>query len=360
MNTIKSLKSLQACIGLLLLLFLGTAYASAEENVPASEKKREVFKSFKVSASDNLSIDNRYGDVTIMHWDKNEIEIKVVIEAKANTDNRVEELLNYVSIDLEHSGKTVYGKTSMKRFGGTKNNERLRINYYISKPSKVKPMIELHYGNVNFPPENDAPTALEVKYGNINGGNFSQDLMIECSYGNIDLGNLNQAAMELAYCGKIKINNAKVLTLESDYSNGEIKDVEQLNLEINYGNLNVGTVGIANVESNYSNLDIKRLNKHLYTEFNYGTINVREVSSTVTEIKAEGAYANLNLTIPVDLSFEVIAENMKYANYSISKQFNAQTTKSGHDHHSKVNNGHATRKIRFVGNGYSNLAIKAQ
>lgn len=360
MNARESSQKIRTYISVFILLLLGTSYASAEGFAAASEKKEEIVRTFKVSSSDNLAIDNRYGDVTVTHWEKNEVEIKVVIEARANTDKRAEELLSYVSISLEHSGNTVRGETSMKRFGGTKNNERLKINYYISKPSKMKPSIELHYGNVNLPPENDARTALEVKYGNINAGNFSEDLAIECDYGNINLGNLNRAVMELAYCGKINIGNAKELTIESDYSNGEIKDVGQLNLEIDYGNLNLGTVGIANVEADYSNLNIQRLEKHLYAEYSYGNITVRDVAPTFTNIKADGTFGNLILTLPADLAFEVVAHDMKYANYDIAKRFNAQTTKNDHNYTSKINNGHSSRKIFFDGNNYGNLIIKAE
>jgi len=360
MNTVKSSKSLYTCIGIFILLFLGTFYASAEEFGAASEKEREVSKTFQVSLSDKLNIENRYGNITVTHWNKNEIAIKVVIEAKANNDRRAEELLDYVSISLDKTGNTVSGITSMKNFGGTKNNERLTVNYYISKPSKVQPYFEQRYGNVNLPRENDAKTTLEVKYGNINGGNFSEDLQVECSYGNVEVGNLNEAYMELAYCGNVKIENGKVITLESRYSNGKVSDVEQLNLEISYGNFNIGNAGIVNLESKYSNLDIKRLEKHLYVEFSYGNINVKDVSSTLNEIKAESRYGNLNITMPTSMAFEVIAKDMKYANYNISDRFNVHTSKNQHDFHSKINNGHSSRKIYFMGNNYGNLTIKAQ
>lgn len=360
METIKSLKSLQTCLGIFFLLFLGTFYVSAEEYGAASEKKREVSKTFQVSLSDNLSIENRYGNITVTHWNKNEIEIKVVIEAKARNDQRVEELLNYVDIILDKTGNMVRGATSMKSFSGTKNNERLTVNYYISKPSKVKPYFEQRYGNINLPLENDAQTTLNVKYGNINGGNFSEDLKVECSYGNIEVEDLNTASMELSYCGRVKIGNGKVLSMESRYSNGKIGNMGQLNLELSYGNFNIENIGTANIDSKYSNLDIRRLDKYIYTEFSYGTIDIQEVSSTLNEIKAEARYGNLNITIPTSLAFEVIAEDMKYANYNISDRFNAHTTKNQHNFNSKINNGHSTRKVYFMGNNYSNLTIKAQ
>jgi hypothetical protein len=351
---------LQACLCLFALLFIGTIPVSAEEFAAASIKTKEVSNTFPAGDSDNLSIDSRYGNVTVVHWNRNEIEIKVVVEAKANTDRRAEELLGHVSIELNKSGNTVYGITSMSRFEGNRNNERLVINYFISKPSKVKPSVKLRYGNVNLPPENDAQTQLEVKYGNVNGGNFSRELDIDCAYGNIDLGNLNEAALELAYCEQVKVGDCKQLNMECRYSKGQAKDVEHLNMEISYGNFNLGSIGEMNIEARYSNFDVKRLEKHLFMEISYGTANVGEVSANLDEIKVEGRYANLNLTMPLNLAFDVIAESMKYGNYNISKGFNVQTTKDGPHYHSKINNGSASRKVHFMGNNYSNLSVKAR
>jgi hypothetical protein len=343
---------------LLIFLFLATVSVSAEEFAAASIKTREVANTFPVGDNDNISIDNCYGNVTVTHWNRNEIEIRVVIEAKANTDRRAEELLDHVSIDLHKFSDTVYGITSLSRFSGNRNNERLAINYFISKPSGVKPAIKLRYGNVNLPPENDAQTRLEVKYGNVNGGNFTRDLKIDCAYGDIDLGNLNAATLELAYCGQVKIGNSKQLDMESRYSNGQLKDVEQLNMEISYGNFDLGNMGQMNIEAEYSNIKVKRLEKRLFMEIDYGTANIDEVSESMSEIKAECSYANLNLKMPSDMAFDVVAEDMKYGNYNIGKNFNVSTTKDGSGYRSRINNGSASHKIYFKGNGYSNLSIK--
>lgn len=361
MNTLKSLKGTNSLWTLLTFLFFFASFARAEESMPASEKKKEMFKTFKVNPSDALNIDNRYGNITVTHWNKEEIEVRVVIEAKANTDKRVEELLDYVSISLDKSGNTVYGSTSMKNFGGTRNNERLTVNYYINKPSKVTTSLCQRYGNINLPQENDASTNLEVKYGNIQGGNFKH-LTVECSYGNITVSDLNYAYMELAYCGEVKIKNSKKLEMESRYSNSNIQDAESLSLELSYGNFNAEQITQAAIESKYSNVSIRSLEQKLDVEMAYGSVDIHQVSSGFSHISAESRYGNLTITVPVQTAFTVIAEQMKYGNYDISREFNVQTTKDKEDgvtYRSEVNNGSSKRFVNFEGNKYSNLIIKA-
>ncbi|MDL2256033.1 hypothetical protein LJC38_05575, partial [Parabacteroides sp. OttesenSCG-928-K15] len=171
---------------------------------------------------------------------------------------------------------------------------------------------------------------------------------------------LNEAVIDIAYCGGVIVGSGKVLNIDSRYSNGEIRDFEQLNLDLSYGNFSARNLGIANIDAKYSNLDVKQLGKRMYADFSYGSFTIKSVSSDFSEVKAEARYGNLNITLPPNMACEVVAENMRYATYKISDQFNAQTSKNNHSYRSLINNGHASRKIIFSGNGYSNLAVKAQ
>lgn len=344
---------------ILALLVWSMPAVATEEYVAENVKKKEVKKVFKVSASDVLEIENQYGNITVTHWEKNEIEIRVVIEAKARNNKRVEELLEYADVRIEHSGNTVSGETSMANFGGTKNNERLAVHYYISKPAKIKPHLRLRYGNIILPQENEANTTLEVKYGNINAGDFTGKLKINSSYGNIEVGDFTDAQMTLAYCGTVVIGDGQDLSIDSRYSNGSLGDIEQLELEASYGKYKMNKIEAIELSAKYSNFDIQELGKELRGSFSYGTINIKHVSSALRKIQAAARYGKFNIYMPVNMSFDVVAHNMKYATYTISGGFNVTKEKNGHDHHTKVNNGHATRIINYEGNGYSDLTIKA-
>ena len=76
MNT-KQLKS-RSLLLLAVLLIASTAISWGAK--PESIKKKEISKSFDVSLSDLLMTDNRYGNTTITHWNKNEVAIRVEIK----------------------------------------------------------------------------------------------------------------------------------------------------------------------------------------------------------------------------------------------------------------------------------------
>jgi len=363
MNKIMITTRIRAYLSMVAVLLFVALQASAEEHAMASEKKKEVSKTFNVKLSDNLDIDNRYGNITVTHWKRDAIEIRVEIEAHANTERRAQELLDYVHIELEKTANTVYGNTSMKNFKGTRDHERLTINYFISKPSKVKTSLAQRYGNVNLPEHNDAYTNLEVKYGNIKGGDFENTVDVECSYGNVSLGNVETASMELAYCGEVQIKNGKKVDIESRYSNSTVRDIDNLSLEMSYGNLNAGKIVRGSIEARYSNATMKELGKSLSAETAYGTIDIKGVSSSFESVDVEARYGNLIIGMPLDMSFSVVAEQMKYGNYNISSQFKEQTVhekEDGVSYRSKVNNGNSSRRINFDGNKYGNITVNVK
>lgn len=71
---------LRAGLLMLLVLFCSVSgWAAKQESI----KKKEINKSFNVGKNDILQVDNRYGNITVTHWSKSEVSIRVVIEAKA-------------------------------------------------------------------------------------------------------------------------------------------------------------------------------------------------------------------------------------------------------------------------------------
>jgi hypothetical protein len=344
---------------LLALLLAGNADIRGE--IRDSNRKKEFEKSFSVGHSDRLHVDNRYGSITVTHWKRNEISIRVVIEAKAKTDSRAKKMIDGVDVQLHKAGNTVSGVTSMKNFNSA-NNERLNIHYYISMPSRLPSSLVQKYGNINLPERNEGDCRLDVKYGNINAGSFTAGLAVEAQYGNVYIDDVEKADMKLAYCGKTVIRQAGFLDIDSRYSGLKIERVKDLELEARYGNLDLGKADNAHLEMKYSNAEIDLLtNKLIVEELSYGKMTVREVSPHFTRIEANTHYSTLNLRIPSRLSFDVEAEGMRYGNYDISG-FDAQTQKDnsgGVSYRSKVNHGDSRRIIRFNGNQHGNLKIEA-
>lgn len=325
-----------------------------------STKKKEVNKTFSVSASDQLRLDNRYGSITVTHWNKPEVTVRVVVEAKAGNDKRAEELLDRVQISLDKAGNTVSGITSLSNTSRSGNDTKLTIDYYVSMPSALAISISQKYGNIILPERNEGKAVLEVKYGNLKAGSFTSTLRIEAGYSNLVLEDVQDAGMELAYCGNVSINNAATLNIDNKYSNMKIRNAGTMQLDNKYGNVSIQSVDAIRMDIKYSEIAIGRVKDEILAgSLDYSTLKVNELTSTFKRAEVSARYGNFNVGISPNASFKVAAENMKYGKADI-KGLNITNTSTENkvNHYYQINGG-TTPTIRFNGNSYSNIRINA-
>lgn len=344
---------------LAILLIVSTAIGRAAK--PEDVKKKEISKTFSVGLDYLLRTDNRYGNTTITHWNKNEILIRVEIEAKAKSPEIAQETIDRIQIEIEKSGNTVSAITSLKQQNWNGNrNERFTINYFISMPSSLAINLTQKYGNINLPENNDGNSTIQIKYGNLNAGNFTKPLNLEAKYGNVNINNVAKAYLDLGYCGNVKIGKANRLNADNKYSNMEIEECELLDLENKYGNVNIHTLDKGNIEIKYSEATIGTLKESLDVgELAYSTLTIKALSADFSNLDVDARYGNLNVRIPASASFKVSAENMKYGNRSV-KGFNItdSSTEDKVNHYYEINGGNHGH-VYFNGNNYGNIKVQA-
>lgn len=359
MNTTRVRFSPALWLTFVLLLCNLAAIARPQERI----KKKEISQSYSVSSSDRLQVENRFGNITITHWNKNEVAIRVEIECKARSEERAQENLDRIQIETKKTGGIVSAITTIKERNGNSNNESMTINYYIQMPPKLSADLNQKYGNINLPSDNNGKMDIHVKYGNLNAGNFIASTMIEAKYGNVEVGNLQDALLDLGYVGTAKIRNAKELTIDSKYSNLDIQDIQSLRMEIRYGNFTIKSVDRLDMEIKYSDATIETLKDILnVSSLSYSNLKIRNLSPSFSKVNVESHYGNLEVALPAKASFRVVADNMKYSNCDV-KGFNITRKHFDDEDHDKnyvyeINDGKQPT-IYFEGNRYGNLKVNA-
>lgn len=357
MNTTHTNNRIWLFIALLLLAVSLNGWADR----PDSSKKKEVSQSFSAGGSDMVRLDNRYGSITVTHWEKAEVAIRVVIESKANSDSKAQEGLDRVDISLNKTGNTISGVTSLKsQFSGNNSNNRLTINYYVSMPSQLAISVSQKYGNINLPEQNPGKATLEVKYGNIKAGSFTSSLSVDAGYSNVNLEDVQDLTMDLAYCGNVSFNNGNNIRIDSKYSNLKLRNIVKLNLDKKYGNISIQNAEAVTMDIKYSEASIERLKEELSVNtLDYSTLKVNELSSDFKKVNVSARYGNFNVSIPQKAVFKVSAERMKYGKVDV-KGFTVTDSRVDNktDYTYQINGG-GNKTIYFNGNSYSNIRIKS-
>jgi hypothetical protein len=340
------------------LLLIWNHLAGSAEELDFS-KQKEINQFFTVSLNDQLNVDNKYGSITVTHWEKNEVAIRVVIESKARNERRMQEGLDRVQIELKKTANTVYAVTSIKNTTGwNNNNSKIAISYYIAMPSKLTATLSQKYGNINLPKKNEGKCNIELKYGNLKAGSFTDSIDIDAGYSNITLENAKNLHMMVKYCENISLGNGDNIHIDSKYSRIKLHDVEKLNIDNIHGNITIRNVNSLFIKTRYGNANIEYVREKLDTTLDYCNLTVDKVDAGFKIIDATARYGTLQLSITPQAAFQVTAKAMKYGNVNIKGLKTTSKIENKEDHYYQVNGG-GNAWIRFDGNNYSNLKINA-
>lgn len=219
-------------------------------------KTKAVNKSYNVSSSDKLNIQNSFGSVDVKTWNRNEIKVDVNIEVSANTDALAQKMIDRISVTDGKSGNEISFKTDMKN-GNNYNNKNeksnMSINYTISMPAINALTVKNEFGSTTIPDMN-GEVDLTSKFGSLTTGNLANIKSINVEFGKANLANITSAPvtikfskavisklsgtikMNLEFCSSIKLNldnNLSSLDLKTSYSTVNLKPLGSLSASYN-------------------------------------------------------------------------------------------------------------------------------
>lgn len=246
-----------------------------------------------------LSIDNKFGNVHVNTWNRNEIQVKVSMISRAHSEQAAEEMLNRINVADSRSGNTILLKTEMGSFNSKGNSHQsFEINYTVNMPEDNQLIVKNSFGNV-YLPDMKGKVDLTVRHGAFKTGNLSNaSNSIKASFCNSasnSIGYMNKGAVELAY-----------------------------------STLNVGGTNGMNGSSKFSDLKIGNLSENLQMEVKYGTFSVDNVKKNFRNISVTGGFTPIQFRFENDSSFDFDV-NVQFADFKVDRNLVKFTTlEKGH------------------------------
>lgn len=278
------MKKTHRLFSLLLPLLLLQSVLIAQDNDGGEKKKKYEFeqkksynKSYNVSASDKLIIENKFGAVEIHTWAKNEIKVEAQVLVTAKTEDWARAVIEDIQVEDSRSGghikfKTLFSEDLDKKEGGTKHMDKykgkdsrqtMEVNYQVYMPASSPLDIENSFGPITLP-DYMGEVNLTSKFGSLTTGNLANIKGISVEFGKANLANISGSPVS------IKFSKATVAKLS-----GAVK----LNLEF------CNSVRL-NLDNNLSSLDLK---------VSYSTVNLKpsgNLPATYTIATSFGSFKN--------------------------------------------------------------------
>jgi len=299
------------------------------------EAFKEYNKNYSTTKQSAFSIDNKYGEIIIANWDKNEISINLKITVKAKNQEKAEKILSQIDANFGQIGDSVYAKTIFDKHFSLNDKVEFEIKYIVKAPANIAYWIINKYGNIAIN-KITGKLDLDLKYGNLLAKNLqftkAQPLnKIELAYSNANIHYCNYAKIDIKY-GKLNIGNGKALDIKAKYTDVDIIKLETLYFEGKYGGFELDTIHIVKIDAKYMNVDIQYLSYKLETEVKYGNLNINNVSPFFSKIDVEAAFGNIELLIHPDAVYKLYAD-VDYGSLDLPKKVNIEriVTKKGEE-----------------------------
>lgn len=238
-----------------------------------TEYTRTILKSIPVDGKAALSIDNRFGDVSVSLWEKNEFRVQIVISASSEEADKASRALNAVQIDESRDGNTILFKTLIdKDFEKSQEHDKgnstttttsgdakikglttswsvsrkqsgplLSITYRIQMPKGNGLTIKNSFGNTTIP-DFWAPLSVNSKFGDVSGAALnSLSTRIKAAFGNVTIRELQNGNVDMSF-GDLDIHRGNVLRIEQSYGKLNIGEINRVDAKTSYGRALIGLI----------------------------------------------------------------------------------------------------------------------
>lgn len=234
-------------------LLLCTTVSRAQEEKQKERQKFEFVKQKDISktypASGNkLSIDNHFGNVKFVGWDKNEIKVDVHIEASSNQQDFAQKIFDAISVSDKQQGNEIQFKTNIDNKDGKNDNcknckSSISIDYEVHLPVSVALSVENSFGNTEIP-DYTGPVSITNKFGNLTAGSLKKVEDIHIEFGKASIKNISNID------ATFKFSKIGIASLSGDNKiNLEFCDDTKINLDVNLTSLNL--------KESYSTVNLK-------------------------------------------------------------------------------------------------------
>lgn len=332
-------------------------------------KEKKISKSYNVSATDMLTINNSYGNVDISTWDQNKVVIEVNIKTSGDDEEKVQKKLDEIRIEFNQTSSGVIAKTHFNSedkswwsslFGGS-GNVNMQINYVIKAPERHSVDIENDYGGV-YIDRLLGNAKISCDYGKIDIGELrGNSNLLNFDYTrNSHIGYVKNAEINADYSG-FEIEEAGRIYLNADYSDSKIKKVSELEYNADYGSINIEKAKRIVGNADYLSTKIGRVFESLELNADYGSVSIEKIIKGTRKVSITTDYAGVKIGYDREHDFN-FSVNTSYGNakgmerLEINKRHDQSSSKLFEGYHLNKNSSNSIN----INTSYGNITFNEQ
>ena len=263
-------------------------------------------RTFPVNAQTNIEVNNKYGKVQIIPWEKDSVKFVIDLNISSTSPSRLHKLKNGIRFDFT---STKYYVTANSDFGGTGNQifaelrnlsesfipgkNTIEVNYRVYCPESVNLSIINKFGDI-YIDDLRGNININLSNGDMKINSISGESKIELNFGNARINHLSDAEISLSYAD-LDIKQAEKLQCISKSSNIHIDEVDLLKIESRRDKYFLADVYNIQGNSNFSQIWIEEIICDADLSLKFGDLTIDWIPTDFCKLELVSDYADLNL-----------------------------------------------------------------
>ena len=279
-----------------------------------SERTKSWSRSYDLPATGSVQIENKYGNVVINGWNREELKVSIDIKVVHRKDENAKKLIERIQPKVTQAGdfvritseivdksSSLFGRYFNKAnpFDFDKSNVQIDFEIYMPQNAELNVInkfgdlvIGAWYGDLDANVQhgdvwvNDriSTAKIDMKFGKLN--------LREIGYGNIKMSN-----------GSIDVENAQKLKIISSGSDVNLDKISNLELYSSKDEVMLEAIGTLRGDFKFSNVDIASVNSEMFLTLRIAEVEVRQILSPSPEIDIVQESSEIKLDVS-GLSFD--------------------------------------------------------
>jgi len=291
----------------LLYVFVAIFFTCSVVAHADGEKRQSINKTYKVSGSTTMKLSNSFGKMHVETWDKNEVKVNIEIIVRASNDDRAQDLLDKIDIDIDDDNPSS-SLSFVTSIGNNKSgrNTSFEINYDVSMPKTNTLDLKNSFGDV-YLGDLSGDVDVNVQYGNLKAGSLTGDCDVKLSFGSgfSEIDAIKKGDLKVSY-SKLGVEKIGDLDVHSSFSTFETEKVGSMDLIAKYGEVEIEEIDVLEADVNFSGFELGTVNKSLVLDIDYGGSLDIGVSKSVKLLDITSSFGpvNINLESGMNASIE--------------------------------------------------------
>jgi hypothetical protein len=286
------------------VFLLAPAVAFANETYNGKYTRQKTLKKeYAVSAGDLVKLDNSYGNIDIVTWDQNRVEIEVIIKTNGNDKEKVIQRLDEISVKFGQGGGEVSAQTIFKEdhkswwnnlMGGS-SNVNMEINYRVKAPVTNSMDISNDYGSINLD-KLEGNARISCDYGRFMIGELRGDINhISFDYTrNSFIEYVKKAKINADY-SEFRIEEARSIELTADYTDSYFAKVENILFNNDYGSLKIDKLRNIKGQGDYLGVKLGLVYSTAEIDMDYGSLDINKVKANFKHLNIATDYTSVKI-----------------------------------------------------------------